>query len=126
VATRAAAAWIPDRAEMIWIDYSPKSGKEIGDPHPMLVVSAKAFNERTGIVIGFPMTSAETNDSNPFAVKVIGPDKSARYVLTHQPKSFDWRERDAKPHPWTGKHIKALRQALDELDAICAICPRQM
>ncbi len=91
----------------------------------MLVVSAKAFNERTGIVIGFPMTSAETNDSNPFAVKVVGPDKSARYVLVHQPKSFDWRERDAKPHPWAGKHIKALRQSLDELDAICAICPRK-
>jgi mRNA interferase MazF len=22
------------------------------------------------------------------------------YILSHQPKSFDWRARGAKPHPW--------------------------
>jgi mRNA interferase MazF len=29
------------------------------DDHPMLVISTKAFNERTGLVVGFPMTHAE-------------------------------------------------------------------
>lgn len=66
----------------------------------MLVISPKKFNDRTGMVIGFPMTTAEYNDTNPFAVKFHGAEGKVSYVLTHQPKSFDWRIRDAKIHSW--------------------------
>ena len=74
---------------MIWIDFNPQVGGEMRDEHPMLVLSTKAFNERTGIVIGLPMTHAASNESNPFAVKYVGPKGEAGYVLTHQPKSID-------------------------------------
>jgi mRNA interferase MazF len=66
----------------------------------MLVISPKKFNSRTGIVIGLPMTTAVYNETNPFAVKFQGEDGKVSYVLTHQPKSFDWRLREAKIHPW--------------------------
>lgn len=66
------------------------------------------FNAKTSLVIGLPMTTAEYNADNPFAVGV-GQIKRAKvaqtravqtsYVLCHQPKSFDWRLRNAKPHP---------------------------
>ena len=36
--------------------------------HPMLIISTKAFVARTRLVIGFPMTHAEFNSDNPFAV----------------------------------------------------------
>jgi mRNA-degrading endonuclease toxin of MazEF toxin-antitoxin module len=61
--------WVPDRRDMIWIDFSPQVGGEMRDAHPMLVLSPKAFNERTNLVIGLPMTHAQSNDTNPFAVK---------------------------------------------------------
>lgn len=80
---------------MIWIN----SGREIKDVHPLLVLSPRAFNDRAGIVIGLPMTTAEFNDTNPFAVKFRNPGKKVSYILSHQPKSFDWRGREAKPHP---------------------------
>ena len=60
--------WVPDRRDMIWIDFNPQVGGEMKDEHPMLVLSTKAFNERTGIVIGLPMTHAQSNETNPFAV----------------------------------------------------------
>ena len=71
--------------------------------HPFLVLSPRAFNERTSLVIGLPMTTAEYNADNPFAVPV-GQAKGRRagktsYVLCHQSKSFDWRMRGASPHP---------------------------
>lgn len=69
------------------------------DIHPLLVLSPREFNERTGIVIGLPMTTASYNDTNPFAVKITGPKGAASYILAHQPKPFDWRARQAKPHP---------------------------
>lgn len=90
----------PERGDILWIDCNPQAGKEMKDPHPILVLSPRAFNERTGIVIGLPMTTSESDESNPFAVKFSGPRGIVSYVLCHQPKSFDWRARSAKPHPW--------------------------
>lgn len=83
---------------MIWINCNPQAGREIKDYHPLLVLSPRAFNERTGIVIGLPMTTAEFNETNPFAVKTGNPGKKTSYLLSHQPRSFDWLVRDAKPH----------------------------
>lgn len=117
----AAPNWCPDRADIIYIQHSPHAGKEMPGMHPMLVSSPRAFNERTGIVIGFPMTHAEFNKDNPFAVAVQGPKNDIGYVLAFQPKSFDWRERKAGPHPWGGGHDAILAAALAKLDAICEI-----
>lgn len=90
---------MPDRQDIIWIDCNPQVGREMRDLHPFLVLSPKAFNKRTSLVIGLPMTTAEYNDSNPFAV-VAGTSKAGKtsYILCHQPKSFDWVIRSAKPH----------------------------
>ena len=73
------------------------------DVHPFLVLSPQSFNDKTSLVIGLPMTTAYYNADNPFAVavgKATGRKlEKTSYVLCHQPKSFDWRMRDAKPHP---------------------------
>jgi mRNA interferase MazF len=132
----ASKRWAPDRRDMIWINCNPQAGREMRDFHPLLVLSPKAFNERTGIVIGLPMTTAEYNQTNPIALKIDHPGKKAHrresvvrvrkktsYVLVYQPKSFDWRARDAKPHPLKqvsegafALACKALNQIIDIAD----------
>ena len=57
--------WAPDRRDMIWINCNPQAGREMRDVHPLLVLSPKAFNDRTGIVIGLPMTTAAFNEKIP-------------------------------------------------------------
>lgn len=101
--TQTKVAWVPDRQEIIWIDCNPQAGREMRDRHPFLVLSPREFNARTSLVIGLPMTTAEYNVDNPFAI-AVGPAKGVKagkisYVLCHQPKSFDWRVRNASPHP---------------------------
>ena len=96
-------SWAPERQQIIWIDCNPQVGREMRDVHPFLVLSPRIFNARTSLVIGLPMTSAEYNADNPFAV-AVGKAAGSRagkvsYVLCHQPKSFDWRLRAGKPHP---------------------------
>ena len=95
--------WVPDRQHIIWIDCNPLVGREMRDVHPFLVLSPRIFNEKTSLVIGLPMTTAEYNSDNPFAVAVgkASGRKTGQtsYVLCHQPKSFDWRLRKAKTHP---------------------------
>jgi len=98
-----AKPWAPDRQDVIRIDCNPQRGLEMRDVHPFLVLSPRAFNERTSLVIGLPMTTAAYNADNPFAVVVgaAGGRKTGKnsYVLCHQPKSFDWRLRGGAPHP---------------------------
>jgi len=114
--------WVPDRQDIIWINVNPQVGQEMRDIHPFLVISPQAFNDKTSLVIGLPMTMAEYNTNNPFAVvagKASGnkSDKTS-YVLCHQPKSFDWRVRDAKPHPLGHLHESYFKQALELLNQI--------
>jgi len=117
-----AIPWVPEPRDVIWIDCNPQAGREMKDLHPMLVLSPQAFNERTSIVIGLPMTTAESNDTNPFAVKVSGPRGVVSYILCHQPKSFDWRTRRAKPHPWKQVAPEIFGAACARLNQIVAIC----
>jgi mRNA interferase MazF len=96
--------WVPNRQDIIWINCNPQAGQEMRDIHPFLVLSPKNFNGITSLVIGLPMTTAEYNADNPFAVavgEIRGKRKGGKtsYVLCHQPKSFDWRMRSARPHP---------------------------
>ena len=72
MASRKSPLWVPERAEIIFIQYSPHVGEEMPNDHPMLVVSTKAFAERTGIVMGFPMTHSESHANNPFAITAPG------------------------------------------------------
>jgi mRNA interferase MazF len=99
-----AKSWVPDRQDIIWINHNPQAGREMRDFHPLLVLSPKAFNASTGLVIGLPMSTAPYNATNPFAVKAGSTATKTKtqadsYVLCHQPKSFDWRMRGGKPHP---------------------------
>ena len=125
VTRRFAAPWVPERQDIIWIDCNPQSGHEMRDVHPFLVLSPRSFNERTSLVIGLPMTTADYNADNPFAViaGVAGGAKTGKtsYVLCHQPKSFDWRCRQARPHPMKQINSAAFAQVCSLLNQIIAI-----
>lgn len=114
--------WVPERQGVIWIDCSPQRGREMRDVHPFLVLSPKAFNERTSLVIGLPMTTAEYNADNPFAVSVgVAKGRKAgqtSYVLCHQPKSFDWRLRGGAPHPMKKLNDDRFAEVLEVLNQI--------
>jgi mRNA interferase MazF len=114
-------SWVPDRREVIWIDFNPQAGGEMKDEHPMLVLSPKAFNERTGIVIGLPMTRSASNETNPFAVKFVPAKGETSYVLSHQPKSFDWRQRRGRPHPLKQVPPTIFESACEGLNSIISI-----
>ena len=116
---------MPERQDIIWIDCNPQAGKEMRDVHPFLVLSPRSFNDRTSLVIGLPMTTAEYNADNPFAV-VAGVAAGAKadktsYVLCHQPKSFDWRARQASLHPMKQLNSTAFVQACGLLNQIISL-----
>ncbi len=115
----------PERQDIIWIDCNPQVGREMRDVHPFLVLSPRIFNEKTSLVIGLPMTTAEYNADNPFAV-VVGKTSGRKtgqtsYVLCHQPKSFDWRLCKAKPHPLGALSNALFAQVCQRLNQIIQV-----
>lgn len=92
------------------------------DVHPFLVLSPRNFNEKTSLVIGLPMTTAEYNADNPFAVTVGKASgrkaEKTSYVLCHQPKSFDWRLCGAKAHPLKSLPNSLFVQVCERLNQI--------
>ena len=116
------AKWSPNRRDIIWIDCNPQLGREMRDVHPFLVLSPKSFNDKTSLVIGLPMTTAEYNADNPFAFAVENAtgknENKTSYVLCHQPKSFDWRARHAKSHPLGAMNDTMFSQVCDRLNQI--------
>ena len=87
-----------------------------------LVLSPQSFNDKTSLVIGLPMTTADYNADNPFAVSVGNATSrkaiKTSYVLCHQPKSFDWRRRYAKPHPLKIVEDTLFEQVCQQLNQI--------
>ncbi len=71
------------------------------------------------------MTTADYNADNPFAISVgkVSGRKASKtsYVLCHQPKSFDWRLRGAKPHPLGKLNNDLFAQVCDRLNQIIQI-----
>jgi len=117
--------WAPKRQDIIWIDCGPQVGREMRAVHPFLVLSPRIFNEKTSLVIGLPMTTAEYNSDNPFAV-VVGKAPGRKtghtsYVLCHQPKSFDWRMRKAKTHPLGALSNALFAQVCERLNQIIQV-----
>jgi mRNA interferase MazF len=80
-----------------------------------------AVRVRTGMVIGLPMTTASFNETNPCAVQFTGPKGVASYILGHQPKSCDWRARNAKPHPLRRAPEDSFARACEALNQIIEI-----
>lgn len=85
------APYIPERGDIVWLDFNPQSGHEQAGRRPALVLSYKKYNEKIGLGIFCPITSKEK--AYPFEVKVSGK-KIHGCVLSDQIKSLDWRIRN--------------------------------
>jgi len=122
----ASTGWVPERGEVIWIDHNPQAGREMRDHHPFLVLSTASFHRTVGRVVGCAMTSATYNHGSSLAVD-LGPipekPDANSFVLCNQIKSFDWKARNAKPHPMGLIGPQQLEQVLEIVGQILGICP---
>lgn len=99
---------MPNRGDIVWIDFDPQSGHEQAGRRPALILSDREYNKRSSLAVLCPITSQ--SKSYPFVVALppkLLPKES--YVLSDQVKSLDWRQRN------TAHITKAPAKALDEV-----------
>lgn len=85
--------YIPDRGDVIWLDFDPTRGAEIQKLRPALVLSQKLFSTRVKLALVAPITS--TIRGHGFEVVLKGKNVSG-VVLCQQIRVIDFRERMAR------------------------------
>lgn len=85
--------FIPDRNDIVWLDFEPSMGKEIGKFRPALVLSSKAYNQQTGLLICCPVSSSIRGGSTE--VKVSNLDQPS-VVAANLIQTLSWKHRKVK------------------------------
>ena len=84
----------PDRGDLIWLSFTPQSGREQAGRRPALVVSPSAYNGKVGLALVCPITSRAKG--YPFEVALPNDAPVQGVVLADQLRSLDWRSRNAE------------------------------
>lgn len=90
--TRKASA--PDVGDVVWLEHDPQAGHEQAGHRPALVLSPKAYNAATGLMLCCPVTTQVKG--YPFEVTLVGSKGLKGVVLSDQLRSMDWEIRQAK------------------------------
>ena len=86
--------YVPERGEIVWLQFDPKAGHEQAGRRPALVISPRMYNRKVGLALTCPITSQVKG--YPFEV-VLPPGLEARgAILADQLQSLDWRSRRAR------------------------------
>ncbi|MCF6289188.1 MAG: type II toxin-antitoxin system PemK/MazF family toxin [Proteobacteria bacterium] len=94
--------YIPDRGDIVWLDFEPTKGKEIGKYRPALVYSSKAYNKATSLMICSPISSSIRN--TPSEVRVDNLD-SPSVVVTNIVLTMSWKKREIRYESKVSKEI---------------------
>ena len=81
----------PERGDTVWLDFTPRSGREQDGRRPALVLTPHAYNARTGMAIACPITRQVKGYPFEVALPVGFPLEGV--VLADQVRSVDWRAR---------------------------------
>ena len=103
--------YIPDRGDIVWLDFEPTKGKEIGKFRPALVYSSMAYNKATSLMICSPISTSIRN--TPSEVRIDYLD-SPSVIVTNIVLTMSWKERGIKYESKVSKekYIKTLTNLL--------------
>ena len=86
-------SYVPDRGDIVWLQFNPQAGHEQAGHRPALVLSPASYNRRSGLMLCCPMTSQMKG--YPFEVLIVSDADRDSVVLADQVKSLDWKVRKA-------------------------------
>jgi mRNA interferase MazF len=86
-------AYIPSRNDIVWLDFEPTKGKEIGKYRPALVLSSQHYNQQTGFIICCPISTSIRGNETEVTVSNLDKPSVVASSLVH---TLSWKERKAK------------------------------
>ncbi len=86
-------SYVPDRGDIVWLQFNPQAGHEQAGHRPALVLSPASYNLRSGLMLCCHMTTQRKG--YPFEVVIVDGPTQTSVVLADQMKSLDWKVRKA-------------------------------
>ena len=86
--------YIPEKGDIVWLDFDPQLGREQGGKRPAVVLSPHVYNAKVGLAVFCPITTKIKQF--PFEVLLQNGLKTKGVVLADQIKNFDWRTRSIR------------------------------
>jgi mRNA interferase MazF len=86
--------YIPEQGDLVWLDFHPQAGHEKAGRRPVVVLSPRAYNGKTGLALFCPITTRVKG--YPFEVAVPAEAGVRGVVLADHVKNLDWRARRAE------------------------------
>ena len=86
-------SYIPEVGDIIWLEFDPQAGHEQAGHRPAVVLTPKAYNQATGLLICCPLTTKIKG--YPFEV-ALDDARVTGVALSDQIKSLDWESRNAE------------------------------
>jgi mRNA interferase MazF len=84
--------YVPEKGDIVWIDFEPQKGREITKTRPAVVLSPSNYNLKSDLALFVPITSSIKG--YPFEIVIEYNDLSGA-ILCDQIRSMDWKERKA-------------------------------
>ena len=94
-ASRRSTQYVPERGDLVWVDFSPHAGREQGGRRPALVVSPRYYNAKAGLMFACPVTSHAKG--YPFEVELPPSLPVQGVVLCDHLRSIDFQARNVDP-----------------------------
>lgn len=86
--------YVPERGDVVWLDFNPQVGHEQAGRRPAIVLSPSAYNRKVGLAIFCPITNQVKG--YPFEVVIPAGHKISGTILSDQVKNLDWKFRRAE------------------------------
>jgi len=87
-------AFVPNRGDFVWLQFTPQAGHEQAGHRPALVVSPRTYNAASGLALMCPLTTKAKGYPFEVAVPTTGAVKGV--ILADQIRSLDWRARKVR------------------------------
>lgn len=87
-------SYIPEKGDIVLLDFNPQLGREQAGKRPAVVISPKAYNAKVGLAIFCPITSQVKG--YPFEVVLAGGVRTKGVILADHIKNLDWRARNVE------------------------------
>jgi mRNA interferase MazF len=88
-----AKSYIPERNDIIWLDFEPTKGKEIDKYRPALVLSSKEYNRATGLIICCPISTSIRGGTTEVPIDNLDEPSVVAASLI---QTLSWNDRKAK------------------------------
>jgi mRNA interferase MazF len=86
---------VPERGDVIWLEFDPQAGREQAGRRPAVVLSPASYNAPTSRALCVPVSTKAKG--YPFEVALPADFPVQGVVFADQVKCLDWRARHARP-----------------------------